>query len=325
MSAEALQNRAYDLVGFGIAAVDDLVQLAAFPEPDTKVPITLIERQGGGLCTTALVAAARQGMRCAYAGLLGRNELSEFTRTVLQREGVEMVSEIRYSDAKPYYSIILVDRSKGERTILYSGDGVRSPEPEDISEDLIANSRALLVDQLGPAGTLHACKLARKWGTPIIGDFERADDERLRQAMLYTDHLIIPLRLAYEVSGCSDPKKAVSELARPGRLCTAATDGSRGCWFIAAQEAVAHQPSFPVDVVDTTGCGDVFHGAYAAAIVRGMPPDKAIRYAAAAAALSATQRGGQKGIPDRAAVEGFLADPSLRYAARQGNNSGGLS
>ena len=193
---------------------------------------------------------------------------------------------------------------------------MRGPDPEDISEDLIADSRALLVDQLGPAGTLHACHLARKWSTRIIGDFERADDERLRQAMRCTDHLIVPLRLAREATGCSDAIQAVNELARPGRACTAVTDGSRGCWFIADPEGVVHQPSFPVDAVDTTGCGDVFHGAYAAAIVRGMPPARAIRYAAGAAALNATHRGAQEGIPDRAAVEELLAGRSSRYTPK---------
>lgn len=314
MNAKALETRTYDLVGFGIAAVDDVVQLEKFPEPDTKVPITLIERHGGGLCATALVAAARQGLKCAYAGLLGRNDLSDFTVTTLQRERIEVVSPIRYPDAKPYYSLILLDRSTGERTILYSGEGVRGREPEDISEDLIADSRALLVDQLGPAGTLHACNLARRWGTQVVGDFERADDELLREAMLATGHLIIPLRLAREMTGCSDPAEAVSKLAQPGRACTAATDGPRGCWFVAGPGSVAHQPSFSVDVVDTTGCGDVFHGAYASAIVWGMPSDRAIRYAAAAAALKATRRGGQAGIPDRAAVEAFLGQEKASSA-----------
>jgi sulfofructose kinase len=308
MGVETLQGRTYDLVGFGIMAVDDLVQLAKFPEPDTKVPITLIERHAGGQCGTALVAAARQGLRCAFAGLLGDNQLSDFTRTALEREHVEIVSGIRFPDARPYYSIILLDSSTGERTILYSGNGLRSPDPSDISEELIGNSRALLVDQLGPAGTLHACKLARKRGSQIIADFERVDEAQLLEALPYVDHLIIPLRLARDLTGCTDPREAVNELARSGRACTAATDGSRGCWFKAGKGDVVHQPSFPVEVVDTTGCGDVFHGAYAAAIVRGMLPDKAIQYAAAVAALKATHRRGQVGIPGRMAVEKFLAD-----------------
>jgi sulfofructose kinase len=310
MSCDVPQGRAYDLVGFGIAAVDDIVQLAQFPERDTKVPVAAIERHGGGQCTTALVAGARQGLKCAYMGLLGRNELSDFMRTMLRREGIEVAAEGPYPDAKPYYSIILLDRSTGDRTILYSGDGVRGPSPEDISQKLIANSRALLVDQIGPAGALQACRYARECGTQVVGDFERADDELLLQAMSLTDHLIVPLRMAREVTGCCDAVEAVSKLAQPGRACTAVTDGSRGCWFIAGRSAVGHQPSFPVDVVDTTGCGDVFHGAYAAALLMGMPADQCIRYAAAAAALKATRYGAQQGIPDRAAIGSFLMDPS---------------
>lgn len=321
MRAKPLARRRYDLIGFGISAVDDVVQLTEFPEPNTKVPITLIERQGGGQCATALVAAARQGMKCAYAGLLGQNELSDFTRIVLQGEGVQVPVPIRYPDAKPYHSIVLVDRPTGGRTILYSREGVREPEPDDISEDLVADSRALLVDQLGPAGTLHACNLALKWGTQVIGDYESADDERLQEAILRTGHLILPLHLAREMTACHDPKEAVSKLAEPGRACTAVTDGSRGCWFIVGWGEVVHQPSFPVKVVDTTGCGDVFHGAYASAIVRGMTPGGAIRYATAVAGLSATQHGGQKGIPCRVAVERFLADPSMMPHTGKGAES----
>jgi sulfofructose kinase len=302
-----VKARDYDLVGFGIAAVDDIVQLARFPDRDTKVPITSIERHGGGQCTTALVAASRQGLRCAYAGVLGDDDLSGFTRETLRREHVEVFQMRDDPEVRPYYSIVLVDSSTGERTLLFSGSGVRGPAPEEISEDLIARSHMLFVDQLGPAGTLCACRLARKWGTQVIADFERADDGQLREAMLMTDHLIVPFRLAREITGYCDAVAAVTELARPGRACTAVTDGRNGCWFVADGIGVTHQASLPVEVVDTTGCGDVFHGAYAAAILLQATPANAIRYAAAAAALKATRRGAQAGIPARAAVEAFLA------------------
>ena len=89
-----MDKRHYDLVGFGIAAVDDIVHLPGFPERDTKVPITRIERHGGGQCTTALITAARQGLRCVYGGLLGDDDLSEFTRTALRRDHVEAVAHL---------------------------------------------------------------------------------------------------------------------------------------------------------------------------------------------------------------------------------------
>ena len=87
------------------------------------------------------------------------------------------------------------------------------------------------------------------------------------------------------------------------------TDGDQGCWTLAADDLaqVAHQPAFQVDVIDTTGCGDVFHGAYAAGLVRGLGVAERVRLAAAAAALKATRPGGQAGAPTQAEVEQFLS------------------
>jgi sugar/nucleoside kinase (ribokinase family) len=86
------------------------------------------------------------------------------------------------------------------------------------------------------------------------------------------------------------------------------TDGERGCWFAEAGGVAAHVPAYRVLVVDTTGCGDVFHGVYAAALARGAAIREALEAATAAAALKAGQLGAQAGIPTRAAVERFMAE-----------------
>lgn len=310
MTVVDLDRRTYDIVTFGIAAVDDIVELREFPLANTKAPITSIERLPGGQSSTALVAAARQGLRCAYAGMLGHNELSDFTRKVLERENINLVSEIRYPNARPCYSIILLDHSNGERTILYFSDSENVIRNADISETLIADSRILLVDQVGPEGTLRACQLARDHGTQVIADFERVNHPQLLESLQFVDHLILPLRLVRDLTGCNDAEAALRALAKTKRACTAATDGSSGCWFIADHEEVQHQPAFDVEVVDTTGCGDVFHGAYAAAIIQGYSIADSMRRASAAAALSATRRGGQAGIPDLAAIDELLTNSS---------------
>lgn len=303
-------KKEFDVCGFGISAVDDVVELERFPSPDTKSPVLSIERHGGGQCTTALVAAARLGRKCAFAGLLGRNELSQYTISLLEREGINCRAEIKYPGAGPYYSIVLLDRSTGERTLLYSSALVRPPAPEDIDEDLIARSRALLVDQLGPAGTLQACRYAQRWGVPVIADLERTDDEALREAMTLVDHLILPEKVARELTGRDDPAESTQALAATKRACSAVTDGKNGCWFVTGGDArVRHQPAFEVEVVDTLGCGDVFHGAYASAIVRGLAVEEAIRYAAAAAALKATRKGAQS-APNHQQVEALLVGQS---------------
>jgi sugar/nucleoside kinase (ribokinase family) len=306
MTGETKQTRKYGLVGFGLCAVDEVVVVPRFPEPDSKMPVTRMERHVGGLCSIALVAAARLGVRCAYAGLLGRNELSDFVRATLRQEGIEIAEEIRYAEAEPVHSVILLPGDTGERTILFYSGGVRAFVAEDIPEELIAESSVLMVDQGSPAGTLYACKLARKCGTATVADFERGEHEDLRAMMPYVDHLILPLQTARELTGCAAAAEAVAQLADGERACTAVTDGTRGCWYVEGAGAVRHQPCFPVQAVDTTGCGDVFHGAYAAALVKGKTVYEAIPYAAAAAALRATARGGQAAIPYEKAVEEFM-------------------
>jgi sugar/nucleoside kinase (ribokinase family) len=305
--AFSTESRVFDLFGFGIAAVDDLVEVAHFPQPGSKVEVLSRQRQGGGLCATALVTAARLGLRCLYGGFLGSNELSDFVRETFRGEGIEVLHEVDYPHAEPFHSIILVDRSTGERTILYSRDHVVEPRPPTIRADFIASSRALFVDHLGPEGTVHACKIAHKFGIPVIADIENAYETGVRDVMLLTDHLIIPVRLGREFTGFDSPEAIVLSLAQE-RACTAVTDGPRGCWFVEGGRdgQVHYQAAFDVRAVDTTGCGDVFHGAYAAGLLLGMPVSEAIRFAAAAAAIKATRPGGQLGIPDRPTVEQFL-------------------
>lgn len=303
-----MNEKTFDLYGFGIAAVDELVEVDGYPEPGSKVPVLSRRLQGGGLCTTALVAAARLGLRCRYDGLLGRNDLSDFVRRGLAAEGIEFDEDIRYPEAQPYYSTVIIDRAAGERTILSGSEGVVAPAPEDVCEYRIAASRALFVDHLGPAGVARACAVARRHGVPVVADLERITDDLL-PALELIDHLILPLRVAQDFTRMQAPQDAVAQLGRVARLCTAVTDGINGCWFIEGSgPEIRHQGAFEVAVADTTGCGDVFHGAYAAGILQGMAVAGAVRFASAAAALKAMRPGAQLGAPDRPSVVRFLAE-----------------
>jgi len=297
-----------DLLGFGVATVDDIVQVPAFPAAGSKTHITSIQRQGGGQCATALVAAARLGLRCRYAGVLGGNELSDFVRQTLAREGIDIVERHTHPEAMPCYSMVVVDRSTGERTILSYLQGMVAPD--DIGEGIISAGRCLFVDQHFPAASLEACRIARRLGIPIVADLERVENEAVREILRLAGHLILPLRVAREVTGEREAERAAAALWLPGRACAAATDGARGCWYATgpAGNEVRHQPVFPVKAIDTTGCGDVFHGAYAAGLMGGLPPEQAVRFASAAAALKACRPGGQAGCPNRATVERLLSE-----------------
>jgi sugar/nucleoside kinase (ribokinase family) len=296
----------WDLLGCGAVAVDDLLYVDRFPEPDSKVPVRSEQRQGGGLTATALVAASRLGARTAFLAVLDDDELSCFSVQELEREGVDCSPIIYRDGTRPYHSRVVVDLSSGARTIIYSAAGVTFAGPDDFPEDLIGSARVLFLDQCGAAAVPRATDFARARGIPIVSDVERIFDHGTEALLERADHLIIGIALGRQVTGRDDPGAVVAALARPDRTCCAVTAGARGCWYSERGGPVRHFPTFDVQVVDTTGCGDVFHGAYAASIARGEGVDRAIQVATAVAGLKATQPGGRAGIPDRATVERFL-------------------
>jgi len=300
-------NARWDVLGFGAVTVDDLLYVEHYPAPDSKVPVVEERRQGGGLTGTALVAAARLGAKAAYCGILGDDELSRFTIQELEREGVDCSPALRRAGARPIHSRIIVDRSTGQRVILFSFAGFTARRPEEMSEELISNCRVLFVDHTVLAGGLQAIELAHAHGIPVVGDVERDVGAGFEELLQGIDHLIVGAQFAARATGESDPVAMVRALSGPGRACTVVTVGDLGCWYAEHGGTVQHYPAFKVQVVDTTGCGDVFHGAYAACLARGEGVHTAIRVATAAAGIKATQPGGRAGIPDRATVERFLA------------------
>lgn len=298
----------WDVLGIGVAAVDDLVYLDHFPLPDSKMPVRETRRQGGGLTATALVAAARLGARAGYFGIFGDDELSRFTVSELEREGVDCSRLVRQEGARPFHSLIIVDSSTGRRTILYSGLGLTLPIPEQIDEEMIAACRVLLLDYHTSASGVCAATYARARGIPVVVDVERVLSPVTTELIELADHLIVGIELGRQVTGADEPAEIVQALATPTCACAAVTVGDRGCWYAERGGPVQTFPAFKVPVVDTTGCGDVFHGAYAAALASGEGVDRAIRIATAAAGLKATQAGGRAGIPSRAAVEKLLGE-----------------
>lgn len=310
-------NDRWDVLGLGIVAVDDLYYVARFPEPDTKRPLLAERRQGGGLTGTALVAAARLGARAAYCGVMGHDDLAIFTLHELAREGVDCSPVLRQDGARPIHAVIIVEQATGQRTILYTHAGFVTPAPVDISEALIARCRVLMMDGYAGEGGVAAAQIARRLGIPFVADIERLEEPSTLALFDLADHLIVGAETAAQVTGARDPATAAAILARAGRPCCAVTAGAQGCWYAVNGGPVQHFPAFQVQVVDTTGCGDVFHGAYAAALAAGARIERAIAVATAAAGLKATQPGGRLGIPDRATVEAYLAaqEPTWAHAS----------
>lgn len=299
----------FDLLGFGVAAADELIVLDEYPPPDVKVDVVSHQTQAGGICINALVAAARLGLRCHFAGSLGSNPLSGIVHDCLNREGVSF-ERPRQPGAGPSHAFIIIDRSRGSRTILMDKELVQPLSPDDLPSTLISQTRMLYVDSWHLEAGLHAVRVARRHNVEVIADFEEYEPERVLPLLSSVDHLIVPLDYARRLTMRDGVEEVLRTLAEEGRTCTAVTCGRDGCYFMssARPDEIMHQGIFKIEVVDTTGCGDAFHGAYAAAALGGRTVESAIEYASAAAALCARAVGAQSALPKHEEVEALMAE-----------------
>ena len=172
----------------------------------------------------------------------------------------------------------------------------------------------LLVDHHGLEGTISRSEYARRSGIGVVADLERDPGGPFATLVELVDHLVLSQRFARELGGEADAARAAAGLWHAGRQAVVVTCGADGCWYADASTAdrPQHFPAFEVAVVDTTGCGDVFHGEYAAALAQGKGLPQRLAIATAAAALKATRRGGQAGCPKMSEVATFLADHGIR-------------
>jgi len=265
-----------DVVGLGAATVDYLGLVPHFPEPDDKMAMREFVRQGGGLAATALVALARLGATTRYVGKLGEDDFSRFIRAEFEREGVA-------TDA-----LVL-------RTILHSGHGPAQLAPDELCREAVLSGRALLVDTSDPAAALTAAGWARDAGHPVVLDGDKYSLEA-RELAAAADYAIVSQRYAAAYTGLADPAAAAAALAQDVPGVVIVTAGRAGAYVDAGSESF-HQPVFSVPVKDTTGAGDVFHGAFLYALLQDWNLRRCVTFAAAVAALKCRALGGRAGIP----------------------------
>lgn len=297
---DATADATWDILGFGAVAVDDLLYLDAFPAPDSKVRVRSRERHGGGLCATALVAASKLGARCAFVGVLGNDELSRFSLDELKNAGVDVSQVLARPAARPRHSTILIESQHQTRTVLSSDEGAFAFPPERVTSQVLARAHVLFLDHTTDEAGLVAAIIARELKIPIVADIERLDTLRMLRWIPMADHLIVGEKLARELSNELDVEDVARDLGRERALAvvTRGAGGSVAC----GQETngqVLVVPAFEVEAVDTTGCGDVFHGAYAAELARGSEVLARLKMASAVAAIKSQHRGGRGGLPTR--------------------------
>jgi sulfofructose kinase len=304
-------SKPFDILGLGAVAVDDVIYVTSYPPPNLKAGVLGRQRRCGGLTAIALISAARLGGSCAYAGVLGQDELSQFALECLRNAKIDVSATRRDAHARPVYSNIVVDEKRGTRNIFFDVRNVMGAR-KDVPLQMISRARVLFIDNLGVKGMIRAARMARKAGVPIVADFESAHHPQFYELMGLADHLILSHEFVTMLTGKKSPKNAITTLAAAGHEVVIVTCGADGCWYWArGMKVPRHQSAFKVKATDTTGCGDVFHGAYAFGLARNMSLEQRIRLASGAAALKAKAGGGIEGIPTLKMVRKLILEHEL--------------
>lgn len=292
----------------GLAAIDYTYRIAAFPAQPEKVDTEAFDARLGGMAAVAACTAARLGARTRFFGPTGDDALGAQAREALRAAGVEVEPAMTMSGRRTWQCAVIVDR-KGERLVVNNrGDALASEWPDAATD--AHDVDALLADTRWIVGAAVAMTRARNAGVTTILDADGADLSVLRALVPLGDHVVFSERAfrAWCAAQCngSDEATVLRELLGSQRaVLVAVTLGERGVMFASGDRA-GHLAACTIDAIDTTGAGDVFHGAYAFAIARGDQPLSALRFANAAAAVKCTRPTTLARLPSLDEVESML-------------------
>jgi len=286
-----------DVVGLGLNAMDTICTIDRFPQSNTKTGIRSVRREPGGQVATAMATCVRLGLTTRYIGSVGNDDLGKAQIESLQRAGLDTEFVRVVGGATTQFAVILLEEGIGERTILWHHDSALNYPANGLQREMITSGRILHLDGCDSEAALQAARWAREAGIPVVIDIDELYDDSTEELLRNVDYLIAAEEFGQRVFGDLAPNEAARALAdRYGCRVVGLTLGDRGV-VLMENGRLVRSPSFKVPVADTTGAGDVFHGAFIYGLLQKWELEEIARFANAAAALKCTQIGARRGIP----------------------------
>jgi sugar/nucleoside kinase (ribokinase family) len=304
MTGTPLQDRPFDVVGFGVNALDLIAIIDGYPQPDTKVQFQTFDVQGGGVVATAMAACARLGLKTRYIGKIGGDFWSRASLKTLAREGIDVRHVIRDKTSPGHVSLVLADRATGQRTLFFRRPPAYAIRPEELDRGAVTSGRLLHMDGIDAAAALQAVRWARDAGMRVTMDGERIVPG-IEDVWPQVDLLVCNPRFIRGTTGHAAVEDGLREMADRGPARVAVTLADEGVLGYEGGRWV-RVPGFRVEPVDTNGAGDVFHGACAVGELRGWSLAWTLTFANAVAAMKCRSLGGRRGIPRLPEVAEFL-------------------
>jgi sugar/nucleoside kinase (ribokinase family) len=285
----------FDSVGLGLNAVDHMALVPNFPAAGGRTPMSEYVQAGGGQVATALCTQARLGLRVKYLGKVGDDQNGQWSLQNLRSHGVDVRDVITVKGETSQVAVILVVEGSGERTICWRrGPGLRFSATD--FEGALTQGRYLHVDTHEIDRNILAAQAARERGMPVLIDAE-ATRPRVEELLPLCDIILADEGFAAAFTGEQTPVAMLKALRKKsGARQVGISQGARGAMLL-TQAEILQAPAYPIKVVDTTGAGDVWHGAFGYGMLREWSPDRVLRFANATAALSCRGLGGRTALP----------------------------
>ena len=302
-----------DIIGLGMAVVDVVIRLERMPRWDDPGRVSGFALADGGPAGTACAVAATFGVRTGFIDTVGNDEMAVRKLRSLEEAGVDVSRMVRREAPEEHVVIVYVQEQTGERYFSFLRGFVSQPvRPEELDRAYLVSAPYLHLDGTHIEAALQAARWAHEAGRTVVLDAAKTDrpvPDSMQALVAETDVLVCGSGFGAMLTGYEDLWQAGRAVLDMGPRIVVQTEGADGSYTVSSDDQF-HTPAFEVNVIDTTGAGDVFHGAYLVGLVRGWDLRQIATFASAVSAIHCTVLGNRKGIPSMVEVDAFLRERS---------------
>jgi len=285
----------FDVVGVGAATLDDLWLVPSFSDQEHVSQACAYAQMGGGPVATALCVLSSLGHSTALLDIVGDDCAGGTIREDLKKAGVSLAGMNTAANSNSARAVISVREKDGARQISYLPSNAGELRLKHEQLELVKKARLLHINGRHESAARQAVQAALASGIPVSfdGGAGRYRDS-IRDLVEQSQIRIVSQDFARRFSGSDDMDVAIRSLLMPPVQLVVITDGMNGSHIVSPNGARFHQKAYPASpLVDTTGCGDVYHGAFLHGYLERWPLEKCSDFASRLAALNAEGLGGR--------------------------------
>ena len=295
------------IVGIGANVFDTLFSVPTYPTEDTKMRATASKTAGGGPVATGLVAAQKLGEDTAYIGVLSDDNAGKFLKEDFEKYGVNTEFIEIKSGYRSFASVLWLCADSATRTCVFDKGDLPALNLNEKQKQAIKDAEILMVDGNEMDAAVEAARIAKASETKVLYDCGGLY-EGVERLLVLTDIMIPSEEFALGITGCKTAKEAVKKLYETySPEVVVVTQGKRGGIIYDGNKIISY-PIYPAEVVDSNGSGDVFHGAFAAAVAKGYDYLKCCHFSSAVSAVKCTGVGARESVPDFKTVKKYLKE-----------------